>query len=81
MAHTYTPGLKVVERTVIRKRRILPLKGQVLVKQGVAVRAEDVVAKTDLPGRVYPINVANILGIVPDDIEHFMLMKQGGVVE
>ena len=81
MAHTYTPGLKVVERTVIRKRRILPLKGEVLVERGAAVRAEDVVAKTDLPGKVYPINVANILGIVPEDIEHFMLVKPGGVVQ
>ncbi|MCD6327243.1 hypothetical protein J7M28_06795 [bacterium] len=73
MAHAYTPGLKVVEKTIIRKMRLLPLKGDVLAKKGQAVKAEDVVAKTDLPGNVYPINVANILGIVPDDIEHFML--------
>ncbi len=81
MAHAYTPGLKVVERTVIRKQRILPLKGEVLVEQGMTVKAEDVVAKTDLPGNVYPINVANILGIVPEDIEHSMLVEQGGAVK
>ena len=77
MAHAYTPGLKVVERTVLRKRRILPLKGEVLVQKGQAVKAEDVVAKTDLPGNVYPVNVANILGIVPEDLDRFMLVKQG----
>ena len=81
MAHAYTPGLKVVERTVIRKPRILPLKGEVLVEKGRIVRAEEVVAKTDLPGSVHPVNVANILGIVPEDIEHSMLMKQGEVVK
>jgi len=80
LAHAYTPGLKVVKRMVIRKQRILPLKGEVLVEQGMAVKAEDVVAKTDLPGNVHPVNVANILGIVPEDLEHFMLVKQGGAV-
>ena len=77
MAHAYTPGLKVVAKTVIRKRRVLPLKGEVLVQKGQDVKAEDVVAKTDLPGNVYPLNVANLLGIVPEDIEHFMRKQQG----
>jgi len=78
LTHAYTPGLKVVEKTIIRKRRILPLKGEVLVQKGQVVKAEDVVAKTDLPGNVYPVNVANILGVLPDDLERFMLIKQGG---
>ena len=34
MAHSYTPGLKVLKKTLFRKERILPLKGKVLVKQG-----------------------------------------------
>jgi len=78
LTHAYTPGLKVVEKTIIRKRRILPLKGEVLVEKGQSVKAEDVVAKTDLPGNVYPVNVANIMGILPDDLDRFMLIKQGG---
>jgi len=77
LTHAYTPGLKVVEKTIIRKRRILPLKGEVLVEKGQSVKAEDVVAKTDLPGNVYPVNVANIMGILPDDLDRFMLIKQG----
>lgn len=81
MAHAYTPGLKVVKNTVIRKSRLLPLKGEVLVQTGQLVKAEDVVAKTDLPGNVHPVNVANMLGIVPADIDHFMLQKQGEPVE
>ena len=28
MAHAYTPGLRVAGKTVIRKNRILPLKGE-----------------------------------------------------
>jgi hypothetical protein len=77
MGHAYTPGLKVAERELINKRRILPLKGEVLVKVGVRVKPDDVVARTYLPGPVEPINVANILGSPPEDVPHFMLKKQG----
>ena len=31
MAHSYTPGLKVLKKTIFKKERILPLKGDVLV--------------------------------------------------
>ena len=75
MAHAYTPGLKVTERLVVRKQRILPLKGTVLVKVGDRVKPDDVVARTELPGNVVPINVANKLGIPPEDIDMVMLKK------
>jgi len=46
MAHAYTPGLKVTENFLLRKRRILPLQGDVVVKVGQHVGPDDVVAKT-----------------------------------
>ena len=76
MGHAYTPGLKVTEKELITKKRILPLKGEVLVKVGDKVRPDDVVARTYLPGPVEPINVANILGAPPEDVPHFMLKKE-----
>ena len=76
MGHAYTPGLKVTEKELITKKRILPLKGEVLVKVGDKVRPDDVVARTYLPGPVEPINVANILGVPPEDVPHFMLKKE-----
>jgi len=77
MAHAYTPGLKVTEKLLIRKRRVLPLKGEVLVKAGDKVKPDDVVARTLLPGNVAPVNVANKLSIPPEDIEMVMLKKTG----
>jgi hypothetical protein len=77
MAHAYTPGLKVTERQFIKKRRILPLKGEVVVKVGDKVKPDDVVARTHLPGNVVPLNVANKLGIPPEDIELVMQKKVG----
>jgi hypothetical protein len=81
LAHAYTPGLRVTERTVFRKERKLPLKGQVLCKVGDKVSAEDVVARTELPGNVQTVNIANRLSILPEDIERHMLVKPGGWAE
>ncbi len=77
MAHAYTPGLKVTENLTVEKRRILPLKGDVLVKVGDTVGPDDVVARTLLPGAVQPINVSNQLGIPPEDIDSVMIKKEG----
>jgi hypothetical protein len=81
MGHAYTPGLKVTEKLLVKKRRILPLKGDVVVKVGDKVKPGDVVARTVLPGNVVPINVANKLGIPPEDIEVVMLKKPGDAVK
>ncbi|MDH3892162.1 MAG: hypothetical protein OEV49_13875 [candidate division Zixibacteria bacterium] len=77
MAHAYTPGLKVTEKHLVKKQRILPLKGEVTVKVGDQVVPDDVVARTHLPGNVVPLNIANKLGIPPEDIELVMRKKVG----
>ena len=77
MGHAYTPGLKVTEKVLLTKKRILPLKGDVLSKVGDKVKPDTVVARTLLPGNVEPFNVANILGIPPEDIMHHMQRKEG----
>jgi len=81
VAHAYTPGLRVADRTRVRKERRLPLPGDVLVKEGDAVDADQVVAKTDLPGNVQPINIANILSLEPADIKEFMLKQEGQSID
>ncbi|MCK5833225.1 hypothetical protein KAH81_06090 [bacterium] len=75
MGHVYTPGLKVTEYTKVKKRRILPLKGEVTVKVGDKVDPHDVVARTELPGNVDSINATNILGCDPDDLNYFMKVE------
>ncbi|MCH7763938.1 MAG: hypothetical protein IIB95_09380 [Candidatus Marinimicrobia bacterium] len=80
MAHAYTPGLKVLHETKIDKERRLPLKGTVTVEKGQAVTPDDIVAKTDLPGNVQMVNVANQLNIDADDVKDAMLAKVGTLV-
>jgi hypothetical protein len=81
VATAYTPGLRVAERTVVRKRRRLPLPGEVVVSKGDKVEATTVVARTDLPGNVESVNVANRLGVPPEDVAQCMLKKEGDPVE
>jgi len=77
LAHSYTPGLKVLKSTKILKERRLPLKGSVESKVGERVKPNDIVAKTDLPGNVQMINVANQLNIDASDISQCMIKTTG----
>jgi len=81
MAHSYTPGLRVSKAARIVKERRLPLRGDVKVKLGDSVGALTVVASTDLPGNVHPVNCAGQLGIVPSDIDTVMTVNPGDPVE
>jgi hypothetical protein len=77
MAAIFTPGLTVTPQHVVLKDRRLPLEGEVTVQLGDVVRADDVVARTALPGKVYPVNVANQLGIDPQRLTSHMLKGVG----
>ncbi|MEA2077429.1 MAG: hypothetical protein U9O95_05365 [Candidatus Marinimicrobia bacterium] len=81
MAHAYTPGLKVIPKTIVHKTRRLPLKGKVTVKIGAKVNAEDVVATTNLPGNVVPVNLANMLNIEASEIPELLIKKPGDELE
>ena len=81
MAHSYTPGLTVTERTTVRRRRMLSLPGTVLVATGEVVRANQTVARAELPGKVYPLNLANQLGVAPDEIQEYLVKKAGDRVQ
>ena len=81
MAHSYTPGLTVTEQAMVRRRRMLSLPGNVLVTIGEVVRANQAVARAELPGKVYPLNLANQLGVAPDDIHEYLIKKAGDPVK
>jgi hypothetical protein len=78
---TYTPGLKVVTQVRHRVRRVLPIAGEVLVKAGDRVNAEQVVAETFMPGDVTPLNLSNILSIAASEVEGCLVKSVGDRVE
>ena len=67
-ATAYAPGLMVAARTRHRVRRALPIAGDVLVKVGDQVDAQQVVAQTFIPGDVTPVNIAKALSMQPGDV-------------
>jgi hypothetical protein len=81
VAHAYVPGLRVTELTELRRERILPLLGDVLVELGQKVSADDIVARTELPGPVKTVNVVNLLGIEASQINEYMLKRVGDSFE
>lgn len=81
MAHSYTPGLTVTDHAVIHRRRMLPLPGTLLVQVGDAVRSDQVVARAELPGKVFPVNLANQLGVAPGEITEYLTKKEGDRIE
>ena len=81
MAHSYTPGLKVLQSSSIKKERRLPIKGEVVKKQGDKVNAENVVARTNLPGNVHMVKVSNRLNVSPADIKDVLLVKEGDEIK
>jgi hypothetical protein len=78
---SYTPGLKVTAAAVLRFDRRLPLKGEVLVKEGDKVAWDQMVARTDLPGRVEMVNLANKLAVEASEVPHRLFKKIGDAVE
>ena len=80
MAAIYTPGMTVTERDIVLKDRRMPLEGEVCVELGDRVKANQIVARTELPGKVFPINVANQIGVDPGRLKRYMLKEVGDPV-
>lgn len=81
MGSAYTPGLKVSARTTIDKTRRLPLKGTVLVKEGDLVNPDTVVARTELPGILQSVKMAELMGVEPGDVKGALLVNVGDRIE
>ncbi|MGC8668949.1 MAG: hypothetical protein ACP5VE_12620 [Chthonomonadales bacterium] len=81
MGTAYTPGLKISPCTRIEKVRRLPLKGRVLVAEGDLVMPDTVVARTELPGLMQTVKVAELLGVDPADVKETLLVRVGDRIE
>lgn len=80
MAYAYSPGLKVLENTLIHRERRLPIAGEVLVEVGDVVTAEKVVMRTEMPGKADIINVVSMLGCLPNEITRYMEKDEGDII-
>lgn len=68
-------------QTVVEQERRLPEAGEVLVSAGDWVRAEDVIARCEVPGRVRVIDVAAELGIAVGRVPRSLRVTVGQEVQ
>jgi len=80
MGSAYTPGLTISPHTTIRRKRRLPIRGDVLAAVGDDVTPDAVVARASLPGIMQSVKVAGQLGIEPDELEAALKVKVGDIV-
>ena len=81
VAHAYTPGLKIKSIEQVRKERVLPIEGTVLVEVGDEVDFNSTLARTEIPGNAEILNVTEILGVDPGDVFDYSLKKKGDAFE
>jgi hypothetical protein len=80
MAHVFAPGLTVSSHHVVRRRRELPIAGEILVKKGDAVSREQIIARAYLEGEVRLIRVAETLCVTPQEVEKTLRVAVGTYV-
>lgn len=77
----YPPQTVAVRLTAIRRERMLPVPGEVVVQQGARVEPVDVVARADVPAGFRILNVARSLGIPASSAGKTLRVKPGDRVK
>jgi hypothetical protein len=81
MGSAYTPGLTVSADQIVHKVRRLPLKGEVLVSIGDTVTPSTIIAKTELPGVLQAVKIAEKLGVEAKDVPSLLKISIGDKLE
>jgi hypothetical protein len=81
VSYAYSPGLKVKRTMLVRKTRVLPVSGDVLVTEGSHVSYDTVVARTYVPGDVTMVPLFYNVGVEPYELPKVMLKKEGDTVK
>ncbi len=77
MTRVSTTGLTVSPCLRLRRSRVLPVAGEVLVEMGQVVEATQPVARAMLPGAVVPVNAATTLGVPVVELKDKMVVATG----
>ncbi len=77
----YLPETRVTPLTAIKRERLLPAPGEVLVRAGDRVEPATVVARAVLLGKLHVMKAARILSIKEDELTEYMLKETGDFLE
>lgn len=74
----YYPSLtRLLPLTTIRRERLLPVTGEVLVDIDTRVEPMTVVARAEIPGRYLILDLAQTLGVPPDGVDKYLQARPG----
>jgi hypothetical protein len=73
----YPMESRITALTTIRRERLLPAPGQVLVNPGETVGPADAVARCQLPGEVRVLDVSRALGVERTRLAKYMRKAVG----
>jgi hypothetical protein len=76
----YPAQTRITALTAIRRERLLPARGQVLVRSGESVKPRDPVARCTLPGKLFVVELSQALGVRPDQAFRYMRKPIGSTV-
>ena len=71
---------RVVPWTGIRRERLLPARGEVLVNAGDRVEPEDLVARCQVPGKLWVLDLSQALGVRREQAGRYMCKGIGATV-
>lgn len=74
-------GTQNLSLTTIQRRLRLPVPGEILVQKGEKVEAGDVIARCQLPGKIWVADVSQALGIKREDALQYVRQKVGDLVQ
>ena len=72
---------RVVPNMVLRRERMLPFRGEVLVGTGSRVRPTDIIGRTAVPGETRLLNVAKALALDSSDLSPYVRVSIGDDVQ
>jgi hypothetical protein len=73
----YPPETRVLPLTMIRRERLLPMPGKVLVNPGDRVQPSQLVAQAEVSGEVSVVNVAHLLRVPAAKAYKYVKVKEG----
>jgi len=77
----FTRSTVVQSLTRIRRERLLPQNGEVVVRVGQDVAPMQVVARTALETDIYLLPASDQLNVAPEDLPQYLLVDEGTIVE
>jgi hypothetical protein len=77
----YPPETQVTPLTSIRRERVLPAPGEILVRSGDRVEAMQMVARVDVPGDFRIVSIARVLDVPVANAKRYFRVMPGDEVE